>query len=29
MAARKPLLEEAKAKIKSIHTQEGEAYWLR
>ena len=29
MAARKPLLEEVKAKIKSINTQEGEAYWLR
>ena len=29
MAARRPLLEEVKAKIKSINTQEGEAYWLR
>ena len=28
-APRKPLLEEVKAKIKSINTQEGEAYWLR
>ena len=29
MAARKPLLEEVKAKIKSINIQEDEAYWLR
>ncbi len=29
MAARKTLLEEVKAKIKSISTQEAEAYWLR
>ena len=29
MDARKPLLEEVKAKIKSIHTQQDEAYWLR
>ena len=29
MAERKPLLEEVKAKIKSINTQEGKAYWLR
>ena len=29
MAARKPLLEDVKAKIKSIDTHEGEAYQLR
>ncbi len=29
MAARKPLLEDVKAKIKSIDTYEGEAYQLR
>ena len=29
MAARKPLLEDVKAKIKSINTHEGEAHQLR
>jgi hypothetical protein len=29
MAARKPLLDDVKAKIKSMETHEGEAFWLR